>query len=110
MNEQRFENLPLVLETPIDKKDETGKNVEDKGVWAREIKLLEGLIGKDPESDDFKSMEKELASKGAEERAKYADAFEKKKAKERKAAERGQTKLKFGKKEEEKDIGGRSDT
>ena len=32
MNESRFEALPLVLETPIDKKDEQGKKVEDKGI------------------------------------------------------------------------------
>ena len=110
MNEPKFEDLPLVLETPIDKKDETGKDVEDKGVWAREIKMLEGLIGMDPESEDYKSIEKELADRGAEERAKYADAFERKKTKEKKAAERRQTKLKFGEREENKNIANRSDT
>ena len=35
MNEKRFEDLPIVLETPVDHKDANGKVVEDKGVWAR---------------------------------------------------------------------------
>ena len=97
MNEARFEGLPMVLETPIDRKDEeTGKDVEDKGVWAREIKMLEGLIGVDPEGENFKALEKELADKGAEERGKYQEQFERKVEKDRKALEKGQTKLQFG--------------
>ena len=92
-NEKRFEGLPLVLETPIDAKDENGKDIEDKRIWANEIKLLEELIGMDPSSARFKGLEKELADKGAEERAKYEEAFQRKKAK----AEKGQTKLSFGK-------------
>ena len=98
MNESRFEGLPMVLETPIDHKDEeTGKDVEDKGVWAREIKMLEGLIGVDADGDGFKTMEQELADKGAQERARYQEQFEKKVEKDRKALEKGQTKLQFGK-------------
>lgn len=58
----------MVLETPIDKKDDKGKSVEDKQVWADEIKLLESLIGMDPESDHFKKLEKELHEKGKDER------------------------------------------
>lgn len=100
MNELRFEGLPMVLETPIDHKDEeTGKDVEDKGVWAREIKMLEGLIGVDAEGDEFKALEKELADKGAEERAKYQEQFERKAEKDKKALEKGQMKLQFGKKQ-----------
>ncbi|KAL9125219.1 MAG: hypothetical protein Q9217_005537 [Psora testacea] len=97
MNEKRFEGLPLVLETPIDRKDENGKDIEDKGIWAREIKMLEGLIGTDAESEEFKRVEKELADKGAEEREKHQEAFERKKEKEMKK-EKGQTKLSLGKK------------
>lgn len=109
MNEPRFEGLPLVLETPIDHKDEeTGKDVEDKGVWAREIKMLEGLIGTDAESAGFKAMEKELADRGAEEREKYQEAFERKQEKDRKAVEKGQIKLQWGK--GKKKIGGDSDS
>lgn len=91
MNEKRFEGLPLVLETPI---DESGKG-EDKGIWAKEIKLLESLIGMDVESEEFRAMESELAERGATERAKYAEAFERKKSKEKKGAEKGQSRLGF---------------
>lgn len=98
MNESRFEGLPMVLETPIDHKDpETGKDVEDKGVWAREIKMLEGLIGADADGEDFKALEEDLADKGAEERTKLQEQFDRKVEKDRKALEKGQTKLAFGK-------------
>ena len=97
MNEPRFEGLPMVLETPIDHKDpETGKDVEDKGVWAKEIKMLEGLIGMDAEGEDFKALEKALADKGAEERKKLQEIHDRKVEKDRKALEKGQTKLSFG--------------
>ena len=94
MNEPRFEDLPLVLETPIDFKDSDGKTVEDKKIWATEIKLLESLIGMDLESEEFKTLERDLAAKGAQERHKLQDAFERKQDKNRKAAERGKAKSK----------------
>ena len=81
MNEKRFEGLPMVLETPIDEesKDEvTGKPVEDKGVWAREIKLLESLIGMDVEGEEFKALEEGLAKKGESAREKMLEAVRKK--------------------------------
>lgn len=125
MNEKRFEGLPMVLETPIDRKVDGGegemkvkkdvgndgeeeqangqkgrgkviskdkgpakppkeKTVEDKSIWAREIKLLESLIGMDVEGAEFKRMEKELADQGAEEREKHWEAFERKLEKEQK--------------------------
>ncbi|KAL8908017.1 MAG: hypothetical protein Q9171_005626 [Xanthocarpia ochracea] len=126
MNERRFEGLPMVLETPIDRKIEDdkvemkakkdivtdgedkqetdgknqgkakGKNkgstkppkektVEDKSIWAREIKMLESLIGTGTEREEFKRMEKELADEGAEDREKQQEAYERKLAKEQKA-------------------------
>ncbi|KAL8952329.1 MAG: hypothetical protein Q9222_001740 [Ikaeria aurantiellina] len=130
VNERRFEGLPMVLETPIDRKvgggaedgkaadggvsdEEEGgeeqkkagkrkgkgkkkgpakkppppkeKTIEDKGIWAREIKLLESLIGMDTEGEEFKKLEKELADEGAEERKKHQEAFERKLVKEQKA-------------------------
>lgn len=84
MNEKRFEGLPMVLETPIDRKDANGKPVEDKGVWASEIKLLEGLIGMDAESEEFRKLEKELAAKGEEERKKIQDQVDRKAEKDEK--------------------------
>lgn len=96
MNEANFDGLPLILETPIERTNQDGKTVEDKGIWAKEIELLESLIGQDVNSSDFKKIERELADKGAAERAKYAEAFEKKMAKEKKLVEKGQAKLNFG--------------
>ena len=111
MNEPRFEGLPMVLETPIDRKNpETGKDIEDKSIWAREIKMLEGLIGVDADGDEFKALEKELADQGAEERKKLQDVFDRKVEKDRKALEKGQMKLSFGgKKKKEAEEDGASD-
>jgi AP endonuclease-1 len=110
MNEPRFEGLPMVLETPIDrapgksKADEDAGDgsesegekkkgakkgqkrpagagaatVQDPGVWAREIKLLESLIGMDPEGEEFKALEARLEEEGRAERAKYQDQYERK--------------------------------
>ncbi|KAB8206726.1 xylose isomerase-like protein [Aspergillus parasiticus] len=114
MNEPRFEGLPMVLETPIDrpvsaiskgsaqKGDEedgdsaadTPKNkkkkqpkrpasakeptVADPSVWAREIELLESLIGMDPESPEFRALEAQLAEEGREMREKQQEQYERK--------------------------------
>jgi AP endonuclease 1 len=78
VNFEPFQHLPLILETPIEKKGEDGKVFEDKNVWATEIKLLEGLIGADPESEEFKADEQRLLDLGAEERAKYQKQVDKK--------------------------------
>ncbi|EEP76235.1 DNA-(apurinic or apyrimidinic site) lyase 1 [Uncinocarpus reesii 1704] len=137
MNDKRLEDLPMILETPIDRPAETveahqqeeavasecehdnldvseserpsGKKrtttstasktkkvrtttkaktktkpamIEDKSVWVREIKLLESLIGMDPESREFKSLEAGLAEQGKEEREKQQALFDKKREKE----------------------------
>jgi AP endonuclease-1 len=73
-----FQGLPMVLETPIDKKGADGKVVEDKGVWATEIKLLEGLIGADTNTEEFKDEETRLQALGAEERKKFQGQADKK--------------------------------
>lgn len=74
-----FQDLPMVLETPIERKGTDGKAVEDKGVWAAEIKLLESLIGVDIETDAFKQEEQRLQDLGAEERKKFQGQADKKK-------------------------------
>jgi AP endonuclease-1 len=72
-----FQGLPMVLETPIDEGPDR-KGEEDKGVWAKEIKLLEGLIGADLDSDSFSAEEQRLQDVGMEERKKYQDQADKK--------------------------------
>lgn len=76
-----FQDLPMVLETPIDKKGADGKSIDDKGVWATEIKLLEGLIGVDPDTDAFKKEEQRLQALGADERKKFQGQVDKKQQK-----------------------------
>lgn len=92
MNEPRFWGIPLVLETPIDEKDAEGKVVEDKGVWAREIKLLESLVGMDAEGDEFKRMEKELWEKGVKERERLQEVVDRKGAERDKKAAKAEAK------------------
>lgn len=89
MNDDAFRNMPMVLETPIDKKDaKTGKSVEDKQVWADEIKLLESLIGMDRESKAFVKLEEELQARGEEERAKIQDQVDRKNKKSEKVTKK----------------------
>lgn len=93
LNERRFEGLPMVLETPIDEGGgESGPGVEDKGVWAKEIKLLERLVGMDRLGTEFLDLEAELARKGEGVREKGLEAFEKKVEKERKQGMKGKEK------------------
>ncbi|GKT99300.1 ap endonuclease 1 [Fusarium langsethiae] len=84
MNHAPFAGMPMVLETPIDRPGSDGKSVEDKKVWADEIKLLERLVGMDAESDEFKELEIELQSKGEPERNKIQDQVDRKLAKDSK--------------------------
>ncbi|OJJ45423.1 hypothetical protein ASPZODRAFT_134078 [Penicilliopsis zonata CBS 506.65] len=138
MNEPRFEDIPMILETPIDrpegsvtstsktvasagcrhdndegdaggesevevkkkgkKKPATAKPamVSDPEIWAREIKLLESLIGMDPEGSEFKSLEAQLAEEGREMREKQQAQYEKKleaEEKKRNKAVKGQKTL-----------------
>ena len=97
VNEPRFHGLPLILETPLDAKDadgvplkdDKGKEKEDKEIWAREIKLLESLVGMDVESEEFVRLEAELARKGESERKKMTEQFERKREKEEKKVAKG---------------------
>lgn len=116
MNEPRFEGLPMVLETPIDRvedvdegSDGEGKKkkkgpkrpagtspptVPDPGVWAREIKLLESLIGMDPEGEEFKALEAKLSEEGKEVRDKHMEQYERKLETEKKKEAKGKGKQK----------------
>ncbi|KAG6002360.1 hypothetical protein E4U21_003153 [Claviceps maximensis] len=82
MNHDPFCNLPMVLETPIDKKSLDGKTIEDKQIWADEIKLLESLIGMDAESTHFAELSARLQEQGAAERSRVQEQVDKKTAKE----------------------------
>lgn len=89
MNHDPFRNMPMVLETPIDKKSPDGKTIEDKQIWADEIKLLESLIGMDPESTHFAELSARLQERGAAERSRLQEQVDKKAAKEAKKTTRG---------------------
>ncbi|AEO53986.1 hypothetical protein MYCTH_114166 [Thermothelomyces thermophilus ATCC 42464] len=90
MNHELLQGLPMVLETPIEEKGPDGKTVENKQIWADEIKLLESLIGMDVESAEFRDKEAELQARGASERQKIQDQVDKKAEKDaRKGAKRG---------------------
>jgi AP endonuclease-1 len=140
MNEERFQGLPMILETPIDRPDPSRSDseatavngnrvededvsepdsdsprknksskkaskppskrpptIEDKSVWAREIKLLESLVGMDPEGAEFRSVEAQLAEEGRAEREKHQDQYDRKLEagvkKKQKEAEKGQRNL-----------------
>ncbi|KAI0889884.1 xylose isomerase-like protein [Annulohypoxylon maeteangense] len=84
VNHDGFKNMPMILETPIDRKGDDGKSYEDKQVWADEIKLLESLIGMDAESGEFAALEKQLQAKGTAERGKIQEQVDRKSAKDAK--------------------------
>lgn len=89
MNEPRFWGLPMILETPIDVKDEeTGKEKPDKSIWATEIKLLESLVGMDASSKEFQDMEAALVLKGTAERQRIQTQVDKKAMKVKEKAEK----------------------
>lgn len=79
MNEPRFEGLPMILETPIDRPTGPKKQmVGDPSVWAREIELLESLIGMDVDGEEFRALETKLSEEGRETREKMQEQYERK--------------------------------
>jgi len=102
MNDERFQGLPMVLETPSDTLDADGKKVEDKGVWAREIKMLESLVGMDVDSDEFKALDARLQQEGATERERIGDQVKRKAIKDAKP-KRTATKKKVESEDDDKD-------
>ena len=87
VNDERLHGLPMVLETPIDI-EQNGKKIEDKGIWAREIKLLETLVGMDVDSEEFKKLESDLHEEGSNERERIGGQVERKKEKDTKGAKK----------------------
>lgn len=88
VNYDAFAGMPMVLETPIDRKGPDGKTVEVKQVWADEIKLLESMIGMDVEGEEFKEAEKRLWEEGRGERERVGDQVDRRAAKEREKEEK----------------------
>ncbi len=74
MNDKRLEGLPLILETPSE--DENKK--EDKSIWAKEIKLLESLIGQAPSDPEFLRKAEQLSQLGKHDRDAARQKAEKK--------------------------------
>ncbi|KAH3660007.1 hypothetical protein OGAPHI_007212 [Ogataea philodendri] len=84
-NDSRFENIPLILEVPVEPKDDSG--------FGEDIKLLEWLVGKS--KDDKEVIEKSIALQklGEKERKEQLAKFEKKKAKPAPKRAKGQATL-----------------
>jgi AP endonuclease 1 len=104
VNYAPFQNLPMILETPIERAAKPGEGtkggkgvVEDTAVWAAEIKLLEGLIGADPNSDSFHADELRLQALGADERQKFQGQADKREQKTLDAMFKKKRKRKGGK-------------
>jgi AP endonuclease-1 len=101
MNDTRFHGLPMVLETPVDIIGADGKKTEDKGIWAREIKTLESLVGMDMESEEFKSLDAKLQKEGSAERERIGEQVQKKAVKDAKPKKKRATKKKVESEEED---------
>ena len=105
VNEPRLWGLPMVLETPIDVVAADGKKDEDKGIWAREIKLLESLVGMDIDSKEFMELEESLQKQGIKEREKVQDQVGRKKAKDAKGKTKGKGKRAKKQKSDDEGLG-----
>lgn len=77
-SDKRLDNIPLILETPVDAKDDSS--------YGEEIKLLEWLVGKSKDDQDYINRFEELQQLGQKSRQEQAEKFEKKQTTKRKAA------------------------
>mmetsp|Transcript_2622 Transcript_2622/g.3066 ORF Transcript_2622/g.3066 Transcript_2622/m.3066 type:complete len:388 (+) Transcript_2622:51-1214(+) len=75
-NYPRLQNIPIVLETPVEK---------DDTVYGEEIKLLEWLQDKKADDPEYITKLEELSKLGAKERAEHLKKFETKTSKAAKA-------------------------
>jgi AP endonuclease 1 len=79
VNDKRMWGLPFILETPI-----------GDDIWAEEIKLLENLVGMDPNGDEFKTLEQDLSAKGKEERDRVGEQVRKAQEKKEKKSSKSE--------------------
>lgn len=89
MNKKEVQGIPMVLETPVDETAVAKQGVL-ADVRAEEIKLLEWLVGKEADDQEFLEKAKELQKKGEKEREEQQQKFDAKKEKE--AVKRRKTK------------------
>lgn len=104
VNDTRLHGLPMILETPVDSVTPEGKKIEDKGIWAREIKMLESLVSMDAESKEFLDLAEKLQDEGRVFREKTGEAFERKLANAVKKGQGGKQKKKRGMKKAELEV------
>lgn len=83
-NDKRMEGIPLVLETPVDAKDDSP--------YGEEIKLLEWLVGKEKDDPEVSAKSEELQKLGLKSRNEQAEKFEKKKTTTKRKAEKADAK------------------
>ncbi|ODV61783.1 DNA-(apurinic or apyrimidinic site) lyase APN1 [Ascoidea rubescens DSM 1968] len=87
-NLEKFEGIPIILETPIEKG-------EDDLRYGEEIELLNWLIGKKKEDEEYVKKKEELSLKGKKEREEQMKKYlvrQEKEEKKRKKEEGGNTK------------------
>lgn len=98
-NDERMKNIPIILETPVK---------DDDSVYGEEIKLLEWLVGKEIDNEEYISKKDELSNLGAKERdehmKKYNDKQEKEALKIEKDKARAAKKLETEKAKESKKL------
>lgn len=88
MNNERFEGIPLILETPQDQED----------IRKDEIELLKWCVGKEGTEQEFIEKVKDLQEKGRKEREAVEEAAKKKENKTLKRGRGKQTTIGFDKK------------
>lgn len=94
MNDEKFQNLPLLLETPASNVDKVA-NTDSR---ADEMKLLEWLEGKKADDSEVVEKSKELQKLGEKDRKEQQAKYDKKQTEKSKKAAKGQQKLNFKRK------------
>lgn len=86
-NFPKLENIPIILETPMEK---------DDSVYGEEIKLLEWLQGRKSDDPEYTAKLDQLSKLGAQDRAEHLKKFETKTSKATKAKVKREASLDIG--------------